>query len=83
MSDSLVIPWTVAHQALLYIGFPRQEYWSGLPFPPVDPPNPEIEPASPVLAGGFFITEPSAVGSRGSVWREQSKKIATKPNHSH
>ena len=32
-SPTLVTPWTVAHQAPLYIGFPRQEYWSGLPFP--------------------------------------------------
>ena len=43
------------------IGFSRQEYWSGLPFPtPGDLPNPGIEPASPVspaLAGGFFTTE--------------------------
>jgi len=50
---------TAAHQALLPMGFPRQEYWSGLPFPsPGDFPGPEIEPASPVLAGGFFTTEP-------------------------
>ena len=33
MSDSFVTPWTVAHQAPLSMGFPRQEYWSGLPFP--------------------------------------------------
>ena len=40
-------------------GFPKQEYWSGLPFPsPGDLPDPEIEPVSPTLAGGFFITEP-------------------------
>ena len=39
--------------------FPRQEYWSGLPFPsPGDLPDPGIELASPVLAGGFFTTEP-------------------------
>ena len=42
--------------------FPRQEYWSGLPFPfPGDLPDPGIEPMSPVspaLAGGFFTTEP-------------------------
>ena len=37
----------------------RQEYWSGLPFPPPgDLPDPGIEPPSPTLAGGFFITEP-------------------------
>ena len=42
------------------MGFPRQEYWSGLPFPsPGDLPNPEIEPTSPTLAGRFFSTEPS------------------------
>ena len=41
------------------MGFPRQEYWSGLPFPPPgDLPSPGIEPASPTLAGEFFITEP-------------------------
>ena len=45
------------------MGFPRQEYWSGLPFPSLeDLPNPGIKPASPVspaLAGGFFTTEPA------------------------
>ena len=41
-------------------GFPRQEYWNGLPFPPLrDLSNPRIESASPALAGGFFTTEPS------------------------
>ena len=56
-------PWTVAHQAPLPMGFSRQEYRSGLPFPPPrDLPVPGIEstsPASPALAGGFFTTEPS------------------------
>ena len=42
-------PWTVAHQAPLSMGFSRQEYWSGLPFPsPGDLPNPGMEPVSPV-----------------------------------
>ena len=42
--------WTVAHQALLSMGFPRQEYWSEWPFPsPGDLPNPGIEPVSPAL----------------------------------
>ena len=55
-----VTPWSVAHQAPLSIGFPRQEYWSGLSFPsPGDLPDLGIEPTSPVLAGIFFITEPS------------------------
>ena len=54
-----VTPWIVAHQALLSMGFSRQEYWSGLPFPPPgDLPNPGTEPASPALASGFFTTEP-------------------------
>ena len=52
-------PWTVAHQALLSIGFSRQEYWSGLTcLSPGDFPDPGTEPESPVLAGGFFTTEP-------------------------
>ena len=46
-----VTPWIVAHQAPQSMGFPRQEYWSGLPFPPPgDLPDPEIESASPVSA---------------------------------
>ena len=50
-------PWTIACQAPLSMGFSRQEYWSGLPFPsPGDLSNPGIEPASPALAGGFLIT---------------------------
>ena len=53
-----VTPWTVAHQSPLFMGFPREEYWSGLPFPSLgDLPDPEVEPmslASPALAGGFF-----------------------------
>ena len=45
-----VTPWTVAYQAPLSMGFPRQEYWSGLPFPsPGDLPDPGIEPRSPAL----------------------------------
>ena len=50
-------PWTVACQAPLSIGFPRQEYWSELSFPsPGDLPDPGIESLSPALAGGFFTT---------------------------
>ena len=48
----------VAPQAPLSMGFPRQEYWSGLPFPsPGDLSAPGIEPASPALADSFFTTE--------------------------
>ena len=50
--------WTVAHQGPLSIGFPRQEYWSGLPFsPPGDLPDPGVETASPALVRRFFPTE--------------------------
>ena len=50
--------WTTACQAPLSMGFPRQEYWSGLPFPtPGDLPNPGIKPTSPALAGGNFSLE--------------------------
>ena len=49
MSDS-AIPWTVVYQASLSMGFSRQEYWSGLPFPsPGDLPDLGIKPKSPAL----------------------------------
>ena len=49
------IPWTIAHQAPMCMGFPRQEYWSGLPFPSWgNLPDPEIKPASLALAGRFL-----------------------------
>ena len=51
---------TVAHQAPLFMGFSKQEYWNGLPCPlPGDRLNPGIEPTPltcPALAGGFFTT---------------------------
>ena len=47
--------WTAARQAPPSLGFPRQEYWSGLPFPTSgDLPDPGIEPASPALTGVVF-----------------------------
>ena len=53
-------PWTVVCQAPLSMGFPRQEYWSGLPFPPPgDLPNPETELTPPALADRFSTTEPT------------------------
>ena len=59
MFDSFVTPWTVAHQIPLSTGFPRQEYWSEMPFPcPGDISHSGIEPTSPASAGGFFSTEP-------------------------
>ena len=60
---TLVTPWTVAYQAPLSMGFTRQEYWSGLPFPPPgDLPDPRIEstsPESPALQAGSLPAEPS------------------------
>ena len=54
-----VTPWTVAHQAPLSMGFSRQEYWSGLPFPsPGDLPNPGIKPGSPALQADALPSEP-------------------------
>ena len=53
----LVTPWTIACQIPLSMRFSRQEYWSGLLCPPTGDLSDEgIEPASPALAGGFFIT---------------------------
>ena len=58
-----VTPWTVAQQAPLSMEFSRQEYWTGLPFPPSgDLPNPEIEsrsPVSPALQADSLPSEPS------------------------
>ena len=57
-SPTLTTPWTVAHQAPLSMGFSRQEYWSGLPFPsPGDLPSPGIEPRSPALQENSLPTE--------------------------
>ena len=57
MSDSATL-WTVAHQAPLSMGFFRQEYWSGLPFPsPGDLPKPGIEPTSP----DFPVLQPDSL----------------------
>ena len=57
-----VTPWTVAHQAPLSVGFPKQESWSEWPFPPLgdltDPGIELVSPESPVLAGRFFTTAP-------------------------
>ena len=56
---TLATPWTVACQAPLSMGFSRQEYWSGLPFPsPGDLPDPGIEPRSPALQADALPSEP-------------------------
>ena len=60
ISESFVTTWTVAHQASLSMGSPRQEYGNGLPCPPpgnlCDPGIKSVSLMSPVLAGGFFTT---------------------------
>ena len=57
--NSSVTSWTVACQASLSMGFSRQEYWYGLPFPPPgDLPNPGIGPRSPALQADSLPSEP-------------------------
>ena len=52
-------PWTVAYQAPPSMGFSKQEYWSGLPFPsPGDLPDPGIEPGSPTFQADALTSEP-------------------------
>ena len=52
-------PWTIAYQPSPSMGFSRQEYWSGLPFPsPGDLPDPGIEPGSPALEADALTSEP-------------------------
>ena len=65
------------------MGFPRQEYWSGLPFPsPGNLPDPGIEPMSPTLVGGFFTAEPRGkpipfitYGITGCLWRRSTRSV--------
>ena len=75
MSDS-AIPWTVAHLALLSMGFSRQEYCSGFPFPPPGAlPDPGIKPASlasPALTGGSFTTS--------TTWEAQVEGLLRRKN---
>ena len=87
---TLVTPWTVPHQTALSMGFPRQEYWSGLPFPiPGDFPNPGIELISPALAGRFFTTSNtwealvnvSWGGKEQNLWCEVAKVLPWPSHH--
>ncbi|XDA79069.1 hypothetical protein R6Z07F_009127 [Ovis aries] len=67
--DSFVTSWTVAHQASLSMGFPRQEYLSGLPLPsPGDIPDSGIEPMSPALQVNSFNTEPPGKPTHIYTW---------------
>ena len=68
-SDSFVTPQTIACQASLSMGFPKQEHWCVLPCPPPgDLPDSGIEPASPALASRFFTTEPPGNPLRRVYW---------------
>ena len=59
MSEPFVTPLTIARQAPLSMGSPRQEYWSELPFPSLgDLPDPRIEPRSPALLADSLPSEP-------------------------
>ena len=60
-----VTPWTSARQAHPSMGFSRQEYWSGLPYPsPGDLPDPGIEPRSPALRADLLPSEPPGISKR-------------------
>ena len=66
-------PWNIAYQASLSMGFSRQEYWSGVPFPsPGDLPDPGIEPLSPALRADALPSEPPGKldGRKPGVGRE-------------
>ena len=76
LCPTLLNPWTIAHQDPLSMRFPRQEYWSGLPFPsPGDLAKSGIEPTSPALAHRFFTTEPPGKHHK---WKYMYPKTAKK-----
>ena len=73
------IPWTVAHQAPPSMGFSRQEYWSGLPFPsPEDLPDLGIESRSPTLQADALTSEPP-----GTLFSRLQNKLPPSPFLSH
>ena len=87
MSDSAT-SWSVTRQAPLSMGFPRQEYWSGVPCPPPgDLSDPGSEPGSPPLPGGFFTTsatweaplQPTHVLEEELLWRRVSRTYLQSP----
>ena len=70
-------PWTLACQASLSMGFSKQEFLSGLPFPPPeDLPDPGIEPVSPTSAGRFFTTEPPEKPIALTMWVTNSLNVS-------
>ena len=78
MSDSFVSPWNVAHQASLSMGFSKQKYWSGLPFPSLgDLPDPGIKLGSPVLQTDSLSSEPPG---KPPSWHQQKRESHTEGN---
>ena len=74
--------WTIAYQAPPSMGFSRQEYWSGLPFPsPGDLPNPGIKPGSPALQADALPSEPPGTamlhGKNSTCTMEKQAQLAT------
>ena len=71
-------PWTVAQQVPVSRGFPRQEYWRGLPFPsPDDLPDPGIKPGSPALQADYWLSEPP--GKPQEIIVQRLKKVLVPP----
>ena len=70
-------PWTIAPQSPLSMGFSRQEYWSGLPFPsPGDHPNPGIKPGSSTLKANSLPSEPPGKPQKEEM---RTKNMAVSP----
>ena len=73
-------PWTVAPQALLSMGFSRQEYWSGVPFPsPGDLPDPGIEPRSPALEADTLTSEPPGKRCANGKCIQKGRRVSWAP----
>ena len=66
-------PWAVVCQASLFVGFPGQEYWSGLPFPSPEDPDPGFEPRSPAFQADSLPSEPPGLKSlKMNIYNETS-----------
>ena len=75
----LVTPWTLAHQAPLFMGFSRQEYWGMLHFPSGDLPSPRIKPKSPALQADSSPTEPSDLDNQLLIFfKQMENRISAK-----
>ena len=73
LCPTLCNPWTVAHQTPPSTGFSRQEYWSGLPCPPpVDLPDPGVDPGSPALQVDSSLSEPP--GKPHALWEHVKRQ---------